>query len=123
MYEFRTLSNGIRVVAEKIDYLKSISIGVWVGTGSRFETAEQNGVSHFIEHMLFKGTEKRTAEDLAKVIDNVGGQINAFTAREYTCFYTKTLDRHAELSAEVLSDMIFHSRLSREDTELERGVI
>ena len=123
MYEFRTLSNGIRVVAEKIDYLRSVSIGVWVGNGSRYETKELNGISHFIEHMLFKGTKKRTAKDLASVIDNVGGQINAFTAREYTCFYTKTLDSHANLAMDVLSDMLFNSVLDNDDMALERRVI
>lgn len=123
MYEFKTLSNGIRVVAEKIDYLRSVSIGVWVGNGSRYETKELNGISHFIEHMLFKGTKKRSAKDLASVIDNVGGQINAFTAREYTCFYTKTLDAHADLALDVLSDMLFDSVLDDEDMALERRVI
>ncbi len=123
MYELRTLSNGIRIVAEKIDYLKSISIGVWVGNGSRHETAEENGISHFIEHMLFKGTKNRNAEEIAAAIDGVGGQINAFTAREYTCFYTKTLDSHAELSADILSDMLFNSLFDKHDMELERRVV
>ncbi len=123
MYELRTLSNGIRVVAEKIPYLRSISIGVWVGSGSRHESRAENGISHFIEHMIFKGTQRRSAEDIAAAIDGVGGQINAFTAREYTCYYTKTLDAHAELSADILSDMLFDSRLDPHDMELERRVI
>lgn len=123
MYIYKTLSNGIRVVAEKISYLKSVSIGVWVGNGSRYEKKEENGISHFIEHMLFKGTYKRSAGELASEIDAVGGQINAFTAREYTCFYTKTLDAHASVAMDVLSDMIFNSKLSDEDINLERGVI
>jgi predicted Zn-dependent peptidase len=123
MYEFKTLQNGIRVVAEKIDYLKSISIGVWVGNGSRHELAEENGISHFIEHMLFKGTNHRKAVEIARAIDDVGGQINAFTAREYTCFYTKTLDAHAPIAMDVLSDMLFESRLSAEDMDNERRVI
>ena len=123
MYELRTLSNGIRVVAEKIDYLKSVSIGVWVGNGSRHETAEENGISHFIEHMMFKGTTNRSAEEIAGAIDSVGGQINAFTAREYTCYYTKTLDAHAELAADVLSDMLFNVRLDEHDMALERKVV
>lgn len=123
MYEFRTLQNGIRVVAEKIDYLKSISIGVWVGNGSRHEKREENGISHFIEHMLFKGTNCRQAVEIARAIDDVGGQINAFTAREYTCFYTKTLDAHAPIAIDVLSDMLFNSRLSKEDMDKERGVV
>lgn len=123
MYIYKTLSNGIRVIAEKIPYIKSVSIGVWVGNGSRYEKKEENGISHFIEHMLFKGTYRRSAGDIASEIDAVGGQINAFTAREYTCFYTKTLDAHASVAMDVLSDMIFNSRLSDEDIELERGVI
>lgn len=123
MYIYRTLSNGIRVVAEKIDYLKSVSIGVWVGNGSRYEKAEENGISHFIEHMLFKGSSKRSAAEIAAAIDNVGGQINAFTAREYTCFYTKTLDYHAEIAMDVLSDMIFAPTLDAGDMELEKRVI
>lgn len=123
MYEFKTLQNGIRVVAEKIDYLKSISIGVWVGNGSRHETADENGISHFIEHILFKGTKNRNALEIARAIDDVGGQLNAFTAREYTCFYTKTLDAHAPVALDVLSDMLFNSLLSKEDMDKERKVI
>lgn len=123
MYEFKTLQNGIHVVAEKIDYLKSISIGVWVGNGSRHETADENGISHFIEHILFKGTKKRNALEIARAIDDVGGQLNAFTAREYTCFYTKTLDAHAPVALDVLSDMLFNSLLSKEDMDRERKVI
>ena len=92
MYQYKTLSNGIRVVAEKIEYLKSISIGVWIGNGSRYENKSENGISHFIEHMLFKGTYNRSAVQIANEIDSVGGHIDAFTTREYTCFYTKTLD-------------------------------
>ena len=123
MYRYKTLTNGIRVVAEKINYLKSVSIGVWIGNGSRFENAEVNGVSHFIEHMLFKGTQKRSAARIAGEIDAIGGQIDAFTTREYTCFCTKTLDCHAELAADILSDMLFSSRLDAVDMDLERGVI
>lgn len=123
MYIHKTLSNGIRVVAEKIDYLKSVSIGVWVGNGSRYEKKHENGISHFIEHMLFKGSEKRTAAEIAGAMDAVGGQINAFTAREYTCFYTKTLDAHAELAMDVLADMIIKPTLDAHDMELEKRVI
>lgn len=123
MYIFKTLSNGIRVVAEKIDYLRSVSIGVWIGNGSRHEKKEENGMSHFIEHMLFKGTEHRTAFEIAGEIDKLGGQINAFTAREYTCFYTKTLSSHAPVAVDVLSDMLFCPALKEENIDLERGVI
>ncbi len=120
MHEIKTLSNGIRVIAEKIDSLRSVAMGVWIGNGSRNETEEENGISHFIEHMLFKGTQKRQAWQIAKEIDGIGGQINAFTAREYTCFYTKTLDEHASIAMDVLSDMLFRSELSKENMDLER---
>ena len=123
MYIFKTLSNGIRVVAEKIDYLKSVSIGVWVGNGSRYEGKKVNGISHFIEHMLFKGTENLAADQIARAIDSIGGQIDAFTGREYTCFYTKTLDAHAPIALNVLSEMIFRPMLDKKDMELERRVI
>ena len=123
MYQYRTLSNGIRVVAEKIDYLKSISIGVWVGSGSRYESREVNGISHFIEHMLFKGTQKRSAKQIAHEIDSVGGQLDAFTSREYTCFYTKTLNSHAPTALDILSDMLYSPLLYAEDMDLERKVI
>ena len=89
MYKIRTLGNQIRVVTEKIDYVKSVSMGVWIGAGSAMESKENNGVSHFIEHMLFKGTTTRSARDIAEYMDRVGGQLNAVTAKEYTCFYAK----------------------------------
>jgi len=123
MYIYKTLSNGIRVVAEKIDHLKSVSIGVWIGNGSRHESIGEHGISHFIEHMLFKGSAKRSAAEIAGAIDSVGGQINAFTAREYTCFYTKTLDAHASLAMDVLSDMLINPTLDGDDMELEKRVI
>ncbi len=123
MYQYRTLSNGIRVVAEKIDYVKSIAMGVWIGSGSRYEKKEENGISHFLEHMLFKGTENRTAEQIALEFDSIGGQLDAFTTREYTCFYAKTINSHIETALDILSDMIFSSNLSEEDILLERQVI
>lgn len=123
MHTIRALSNGIRVVSEKIPYVKSVSIGVWIGNGSRCETRDENGMSHFIEHMLFKGTDKRDARAIAYEIDAVGGQLNAFTTREYTCYYTKTLDEHMETAIDVLSDMLFSSRLDEEAMKLERRVI
>lgn len=123
MNEVRVLSNGIRVISEYIPYLKSVSIGVWVGNGSCYETPEENGISHYIEHMLFKGTKKRSAMDITLEMDSVGGRLNAFTAREYTCYYTKTLDAHAPLAIDILSDMIYNSTLKEEDMNLERNVI
>ncbi len=123
MNKIRVLSNGIRVVSEKIPYLKSVSIGVWIGNGSAFEKKEENGISHFIEHMLFKGTNKRSARDITLEMDSVGGRLNAFTAREYTCFYTKTLDSHAPLAIDILSDMLYNSTFAKKDIDLERRVI
>lgn len=123
MYQYRTLSNGIKVVAEKIDYVKSIAMGVWINSGSRYEEKENNGISHFIEHMLFKGTHKRSARQIALEFDSIGGQLDAFTTREYTCFYAKTINSHIETALDILSDMIFSSKLSQEDIELERQVI
>ena len=123
MYSVFTLNNGLRVVVEKIDYVNSISVGLWVENGSRNESKDNNGISHFIEHMLFKGTENRTAKKIAEDIEDVGGQINAFTGKEATCFYIKALDSHLELSLELLSDMLFNSKFSEEDIEKEKGVI
>lgn len=123
MHKITALSNGIRIVSEKIPYVKSVSIGVWVGNGSRCETKDENGMSHFIEHMFFKGTNKRNAKAIAYEIDSIGGQINAFTTREYTCYYTKTLDEHIEIALDVLSDMIYSSKLDENAMNMERNVI
>ena len=97
MYIYKTLQNGIRVFAENIDYAESVSLGVWVGNGSRHESTEENGMSHFIEHMVFKGTQTKSAKDIALQMDSVGGHINAFTTRECTCFYTKTLSEYTNV--------------------------
>jgi predicted Zn-dependent peptidase len=123
MYNIFKLNNGLRVVIEKIDYVNSVSVGLWVENGSRNENRINNGISHFIEHMFFKGTENRTAKKIAEDIEDVGGQINAFTGKEATCFYIKALDSHLELSLEVLADMLFNSRFSEEDIEKEKGVV
>jgi len=117
------LHNGVRIVCEQIPYVKSISLGIWVKTGSRNETMKNNGISHFIEHMLFKGTEKRSAAEIAESIDNIGGQINAFTGKECTCFYTKTLDEHIEIAIDILSDMFFNSEYADKDIAVEKKVI
>ena len=123
MYSIKVLSNGIRVVSEKIEYVRSVSVGVWIGNGSRFELPNENGMSHFIEHMLFKGTEKRDAKQIAYEMDSIGGQINAFTTKEYTCYYTKTLDEHIRIAIDILSDMIFSSKLDNKSMDMERNVI
>lgn len=123
MYKKYTLDNGLRVVTEHIPFVKSISIGIWIETGTKNETALNNGASHFIEHMLFKGTTKRTAKDIAEAIDSVGGQINAFTSKECTCYYTKVLDSHYRLAIDLLSDMLFHSKFDPVEIDKERSVI
>lgn len=123
MYQKIALRNGVRVVAERIDHVRSAAIGVWIGNGSRFESAEQNGISHFIEHMIFKGTEKRTAQHIASMMDAMGGQSNAFTTKDCTCYYMKVLDTHLHTAAELLADMFLCSSFADEDIELERGVV
>lgn len=123
MYKCQTLKNGLTIVGEEIPYLKSVSLGIWINTGSRLETSKESGVSHFIEHMLFKGTKNRSAKDIARDIDNIGGQINAFTNKECTCYYVHLLDEHINIGIDVLSDMILNSTFNNKDIDKERAVI
>lgn len=123
MYQKEHLVNGLRIVTEEIPYVNSVSIGIWVKAGSRYESNENNGVSHFIEHLLFKGTKKRTAKEIAAAIDKIGGQLNAFTSKESTCFYAKVLDTHFDIALDVLADMYFNSSFLPEDIEKEKGVV
>lgn len=123
MYNLFTLNNGLRVVVENIEHFNSVSIGMWVNNGSRNENCNNNGISHFIEHMLFKGTENRTGKEIVEEIEDVGGQINAFTGKEATCYYIKALDTHLELGLDILSDMFFNSLFKEEDIEKEKGVV
>jgi len=118
-----TLSNGIRVVAERIPTCRSVAFGIWVRTGSRNESDVNNGISHFIEHMLFKGTQRHSAKEIAEVFDGIGGNVNAFTAKEYTCFYAKVLDEHLPIAVDVLSDMFFNSVFDEAEMEKEKNVI
>jgi predicted Zn-dependent peptidase len=101
--------------------VRSVSMGLWVGSGSRYEKPEENGASHFIEHMVFKGTASQTAAELAAVMDSVGGQINAFTTKECTCFYGRVLDDHLGILSGVLATMFFHSRFDEDDVVSERA--
>lgn len=117
------LNNGLRVVTEKIPTCRSVAIGIWVKTGSRNETQLNNGISHFIEHMLFKGTERHSAKDIAEVFDGIGGNVNAFTSKEYTCYYAKVLDEHLSIAVDILSDMFFNSVFNEEELEKEKNVI
>lgn len=123
MYVKRVLPNGVRLISERLDTVRTASIGIWVGNGSRYEPAALSGISHFIEHMLFKGTEKRTARHIAIAIDALGGQANAFTDKECTCYYMKVLDTRLQTAASLLADMFLHSRFASADIELERGVV
>jgi predicted Zn-dependent peptidase len=118
-----TLPNGVRIVTEKMAGVQSVALGVWTGAGSRLESPRNSGISHFIEHLMFKGTERRTAKDIAEALDGVGGQMNAFTSKECTCYYTRTLDEHFDLALDVLSDMFFNSAFKQEAIDMERGVV
>ena len=123
MYKILKLKNGLKIVVEHIDYVNSVSVGLWVKNGARNENEVNNGISHFIEHMLFKGTSTRSPKELAESIEDIGGQLNAFTGKEATCFYIKILDSYLELAVEVLSDMLFNSKFAKEDIEKEKGVV
>ena len=123
MIKQHTLPNGIRLIHEKMEHVRSVAMGVWVDTGSVRETDETAGASHLIEHMVFKGTERRDAEQIAIEMDAVGGNINAFTSKENTCFYAKVLDEHLDLVSDVLSDITFHSVFDPEELKKEQGVV
>ncbi len=117
------MDNGAGLVVEDIPYLKSAAIGVFIKIGSRYETTGQAGASHFIEHMLFKGTEKRTARDIAEGFEKLGGQLNAYTAKEHTCVYARVLDEDIEDAIDIIFDMLFHAKFADRDFETEREVI
>ncbi|MDD4715392.1 MAG: pitrilysin family protein [Oscillospiraceae bacterium] len=123
MHQKIVLPNGVRILTEYIPYVRSAAVGIWVGSGSRHERPEQQGISHFIEHMVFKGTEQRTAMEQAMLMDSIGGQFNAFTSKEYTCYYAWTLDTHLRQALDVLCDLFFHAKFDPSDVEVERGVI
>ncbi len=121
--EVTTLRNGVRVITEQMPHVRSVSVGVWIGSGSRRESPEQNGLSHFIEHMLFKGSRSRSAEEIARSVDSIGGNLDAFTAKELVCYNTKVLDEHLPLAFDVLSDLVLHPLFREEDLAKEKGVI
>ncbi|HSW62559.1 MAG TPA: pitrilysin family protein [Dissulfurispiraceae bacterium] len=123
MYTKRSLDNGIPVVMEQLKTFRSVILGIWVKVGSRYEMADKNGISHFLEHMFFKGTKKRSAVDISMDIDSLGGDLNAFTSRENTAFYVKVLDDFADKGVELLSDIFLHSTFAEEEVEKEKGVI
>ena len=118
-----TLANGLVVITEPMEHVHSVSVGAWLRSGSRREPPELNGISHFIEHMLFKGTRRRTAEDIAREVDSVGGMLDAFTSKEMVCFNTRILDEHLPKAFDVLSDMLLEPKFAGEDIDREKSVI
>jgi predicted Zn-dependent peptidase len=115
--------NGVRLITETMDHVRSVSVGVWLTRGSRHEPIEQGGIAHFVEHMLFKGTATRSAEDIAQQVDSLGGHLDAFTSKEYAGYYIKVLDEHLPTALDVLSDLVLHPAFKPEDVEREKKVI
>jgi len=122
-YRKSVLPNGIRLVTERMPHVRSVAVGVWVETGSRHEPEIRGGVSHLIEHLVFKGTATRTAEDIARTMDSVGGQMDAFTTKEHTCFYVQVLDEHLPLAVELLTDILRHPLFNADELEREKSVV
>ena len=123
MFAKAVLDNGFRIVTQEMLDHRSVSLGIWVENGSRHEAQHENGISHFIEHLLFKGTEQRTAAQIAEEMDAVGGVLNAFTSKEHTCYYAKVLDEDLPLAIDLLTDIFLHSNFDSEEIERERSVI
>lgn len=122
-YRKSVLPNGIRVITERMPHVRSVAVGVWVETGSRHEPENRGGVSHLIEHLVFKGTASRTAEAIARTMDSVGGQMDAFTTKEHTCFYVQVLDDHLPLAVDLLTDILLHPLFDAEELEREKSVV
>jgi predicted Zn-dependent peptidase len=122
-YEKTVLDNGMTVITERMDTMRSVAIGIWVAAGSRDEPAADAGMSHFLEHMMFKGTSTRSAADISQTFDRLGAELNAFTSKEYTCYYARVLDQHVPIALEVLSDMVVDSLMAPDAIELEREVV
>ncbi len=123
MYKKTILENGLTVVTEEMPEFRSCSLGIWATVGSRNEKSDQAGLSHFLEHLLFKGTPSRSAAEIAEAMDGVGGHINAFTEKESTCYYARVMDHHLPLALEILSDMLLNSLLDEQEIEREKGVV
>ena len=122
-YRKSVLPNGIRILTERMPHVRSVAVGVWVETGSRHETEARGGVSHLIEHLVFKGTATRSAEAIARTMDSVGGQMDAFTTKEHTCFYVQVLDEHLPLAVDLLTDILLHPLFDAEELEREKSVV
>ena len=119
----QVLPNGLTILTEEMRHIRSVSLGIWIKTGSRHETPEANGISHFVEHMLFKGTQTRPAEQIAREVDSIGGNMDAFTAKECICFDVKVLDEHLPVAWDILSDLVLHPTFDQKELARERGVI
>src|ERR1700752_3061743 len=117
------LPGGLRLITESMPHVRSVSIGVWLTRGSRHESEARSGIAHFVEHMLFKGTATRSAEDIAQEIDSIGGQLDAFTAKEYASYYIKVLDEHLPLALDILSDIVRNPAFTASDIEREKKVV
>ena len=123
MKKITTHPSGLKLITYEMNYMNSVSVGIWVGTGARYEKVELSGVSHFIEHLLFKGTEKRTGKEISQTIEGLGGALNAFTGEEYTCYYSKVLSEYLEITFDVLWDMVMNNTFSTDDINKEKSVV
>ncbi|PKN68071.1 MAG: peptidase M16 [Deltaproteobacteria bacterium HGW-Deltaproteobacteria-15] len=123
MHKKTVLPNGVRILTERLDHFRSVSFGIWIGVGSRDETVEENGISHFVEHMIFKGTRSRNSHQIAIELDAIGGLSNAFTSSEYTCFHSRVLDKHMATLVDILSDIFLRSTFDPTELDRERQVI
>jgi predicted Zn-dependent peptidase len=123
MFTITELPNGVRVATAKMAHMESVSVGVWIGVGGRYEPARLSGASHFIEHLLFKGTPRRSAKQISQTVEGIGGYLNAFTSEETTCYYAKASHKHLDTLLDVLTDMYLHPRFAAADIDKERGVI
>src|ERR1700738_4739226 len=121
--ETTTLANGIRVITEQMPHVRSVSMGIWIGTGSRRETPEENGIAHFIEHMVFKGTKNRSSEEIARSVDSIGGGLDAFTSKEMVSYNTKVLDEHLPEAFDVVADLVRNPLFEPKNIEKEKSVI
>src|SRR5690349_17159928 len=121
--ERTTLSNGVRVITERMPHVRSVSVGVWIGTGSREERVHETGLSHLIEHIVFKGTKNRSAEQIARSVDSIGGGLDAFTSKELVSYNVKVLDEHLPEAFDVVTDLVRNPLFQNEDIEKEKGVI
>src|SRR6202142_2672483 len=121
--ERTVLPNGIRVISERMPHVRSVSVGIWIGTGSREETDEESGLTHFIEHMVFKGTKNRSAEQIARSVDSIGGGLDAFTSKELVSYNVKVLDEHLPEAFDIVSDLVRNPRFDPADIDKEKGVI